>query len=112
MKINHSFEQLKLLIDKKLPRPRENWGEIVVTSFKEHSRGRGQHCIYKICTYESNKFPFFAVIFYNINQIVSTTESAYTATSKENDSKMYTREFDLEDEKHSSEGANTLDKAH
>ena len=42
---------------------------------------------------------------------MSATESASTTTSKENDSKMYTREFDLEDEKlkHSSEGANTLD---
>ena len=39
---------------------------------------------------------------------MSVTESASTATSKGNDSKMYTREFDLEDEKHSSEGANTL----
>ena len=39
---------------------------------------------------------------------MSATESASTATSKENDSKMYTRKFDLEDEKHSSEGANTL----
>ena len=39
---------------------------------------------------------------------MSATESASTATSKENDSKMYTREFDLEDEKHSSEGANTF----
>ena len=39
---------------------------------------------------------------------MSATESASTATSKENDSKMYTREFDLEDKKHSSEGANTL----
>ena len=40
---------------------------------------------------------------------MSATESASTATLKENDSKMYTREFDLEDEKHSSEGASTLD---
>ena len=30
---------------------------------------------------------------------MSATESASTATSKENDSKMYTREFDLEDDK-------------
>ena len=78
-----------------------------MTSFKEHSRARGQQCIY-ICTFESNKFLFLALIFYNIDQIMSATESASTATSKENDSKMYTREFDLEDEKHSSEGANTL----
>ena len=37
------------------------------------------------------------------------TESESTATSKENDAEMYKRKFDLEDEKHSSEGANTLD---
>ena len=81
-----------------------------MTSFKEHSRAREQHCIY-ICTFESNKFPFFAVIFYNINQIMSATEFVSTATSKENDSKMYTREFDLEDDKIrlNSEGANALD---
>ena len=29
---------------------------------------------------------------------MSATESESTATSKENDSKMYTRKFDLEDE--------------
>ena len=81
----------------KLPRPRGNWGEIVVTSFNEHSWAKGQQCLY-ICTFESKKIPFFAVIFYNINQIMSATESESTATSKENDSKMYTREFDLEDE--------------
>ena len=40
---------------------------------------------------------------------MSATESASTTTSKEKDSKIYTREFDLENEKHSSEGANTLD---
>ena len=68
-----------------------------MTSFKEHSRAKGQQCIY-ICRFESKKFPFFAVIFYNINQIMSATESESTATSKENDSKMYTRKFDLEDE--------------
>ena len=33
----------------------------------------------------------------------------YTATSKENDSEMYKRKFDLEDETNSSEGANTFD---
>ena len=40
---------------------------------------------------------------------MSATESASIATSKENESKMYTREFDLEDEKQSSASANTLD---
>ena len=42
---------------------------------------------------------------------MSATESASTTTSKENDSKMYTREFDLEDDKIrlNSEGASTLD---
>ena len=39
---------------------------------------------------------------------MSATESESTTTSKGNDSKMYTREFDLDDEKHSSEGANTI----
>ena len=64
-----------------------------MTSFKEHSRARGQQCIY-ICTLESNQFPFFAVIFFNINQLMSATESESAATSKENDSKMCKREFD------------------
>ena len=42
---------------------------------------------------------------------MSATESVSTATSKEDDSEMHKRKFDLEDddEKHSSEGANTLD---
>ena len=33
---------------------------------------------------------------------MSATEFASNVTSKENDSQMYTREFDLEDEKHPS----------
>ena len=86
-----------------------NSGEIVVTSFKEHARARGQQCIY-MYTFESKQFPFFAVTFYN-NQIISATESESTGTSKEDNCEMCKRKFDLEDdeEKHSSEGANTLD---
>ena len=37
---------------------------------------------------------------------MSATKSESTATSKENDSEMYKRKFDLEDETNSSEGAN------
>ena len=40
---------------------------------------------------------------------MSRSESESSATSKEDNSVMYKREFDLEDEEHSSEEANTLD---
>ena len=40
---------------------------------------------------------------------MSGSESESSATSKEDNSEMYKREFDLEDEEHSSEEANTLD---
>ena len=40
---------------------------------------------------------------------MSGSESESSATSKEDNSEMYKGEFDLEDEEHSSEEANTLD---
>ena len=40
---------------------------------------------------------------------MSGSESESSATSKEDNSEMYKHEFDLEDEEHSSEEANTLD---
>ena len=40
---------------------------------------------------------------------MSGSESESSATSKEDNSETYKHEFDLEDEEHSSEEANTLD---
>ena len=59
----------------------------------------------------TTKFPFFAAKFCNINRIISASESASSATSKEDNFEMYKREFDLKDEelqKHSSVDFNTL----
>ena len=53
--------------------------------------------VYSYIRFESNTFPFFAVIFYNISEIMSATEFESSTTLKENDYEMYKRNFDLKE---------------
>ena len=64
-----------------------------------------------IFTYIHSSKPNFHFLwqnFYNIDKRMSASESKSSATLKENNSEMYNRECDLEDEEHSSEEAKTL----